>query len=123
MSQPLFPQVAIVTPFNFPFEIPVLQLMGALYMGNKPVLKVDSKVTYARGLNTGRQKLQSAATFRIIAHGSKWLLSAGCIHYSGCKYSVRMNYFVCVGQLSYGTDDAAASSLWNARGRCRLHKF
>ncbi|RVW14671.1 Delta-1-pyrroline-5-carboxylate dehydrogenase 12A1, mitochondrial [Vitis vinifera] len=36
--------VAIVTPFNFPLEIPVLQLMGALYMGNKPILKVDSKV-------------------------------------------------------------------------------
>ncbi|XP_044485562.1 delta-1-pyrroline-5-carboxylate dehydrogenase 12A1, mitochondrial [Mangifera indica] len=37
--------VAIVTPFNFPLEIPVLQLMGALYMGNKPTLKVDSKVS------------------------------------------------------------------------------
>jgi 1-pyrroline-5-carboxylate dehydrogenase len=31
--------VALVTPFNFPLEIPVLQLMGALYMGNKPVMK------------------------------------------------------------------------------------
>ncbi|KAF8390248.1 hypothetical protein HHK36_024773 [Tetracentron sinense] len=37
--------VAIVTPFNFPLEIPLLQLMGALYMGNKPILKVDSKVS------------------------------------------------------------------------------
>ncbi|XP_027331583.1 probable aldehyde dehydrogenase isoform X2 [Abrus precatorius] len=37
--------VAIITPFNFPLEIPVLQLMGALYMGNKPVLKVDTKVS------------------------------------------------------------------------------
>ncbi|XP_031252333.1 probable aldehyde dehydrogenase [Pistacia vera] len=37
--------VAIVTPFNFPLEIPVLQLMGALFMGNKPTLKVDSKVS------------------------------------------------------------------------------
>ncbi|KAK7265774.1 hypothetical protein RJT34_33397 [Clitoria ternatea] len=37
--------VAIITPFNFPLEIPVLQLMGALYMGNKPVIKVDSKVS------------------------------------------------------------------------------
>ncbi|XP_065852163.1 probable aldehyde dehydrogenase isoform X1 [Euphorbia lathyris] len=37
--------VAIITPFNFPLEIPVLQLMGALYMGNKPILKVDSKVS------------------------------------------------------------------------------
>jgi 1-pyrroline-5-carboxylate dehydrogenase len=37
--------VTIVTPFNFPLEIPLLQLMGALYMGNKPLLKVDSKVS------------------------------------------------------------------------------
>ncbi|XP_048440204.1 probable aldehyde dehydrogenase [Pyrus x bretschneideri] len=37
--------VAIITPLNFPLQIPVLQLMGALYMGNKPVLKVDSKVS------------------------------------------------------------------------------
>ncbi|KAK6148527.1 hypothetical protein DH2020_019439 [Rehmannia glutinosa] len=36
--------VTIITPFNFPLEIPLLQLMGALYMGNKPLLKVDSKV-------------------------------------------------------------------------------
>ncbi|XP_010934312.1 probable aldehyde dehydrogenase isoform X2 [Elaeis guineensis] len=36
--------VAIITPFNFPLEIPLLQLMGALYMGNKPTLKVDSKM-------------------------------------------------------------------------------
>lgn len=37
--------VALITPFNFPLEIPLLQLMGALYMGNKPTLKVDSKVS------------------------------------------------------------------------------
>lgn len=37
--------VSLITPFNFPFEIPVLQLMGALYMGNKVLLKVDSKVS------------------------------------------------------------------------------
>ena len=35
--------VAIITPFNFPIEIPMLQLMGALYMGNKPVLKCDQR--------------------------------------------------------------------------------
>jgi 1-pyrroline-5-carboxylate dehydrogenase len=27
--------VSLVTPFNFPLEIMVLQMMGALYMGNK----------------------------------------------------------------------------------------
>lgn len=33
--------VAIICPFNFPLEIPALQLMGALYMGNKPVIKAS----------------------------------------------------------------------------------
>jgi 1-pyrroline-5-carboxylate dehydrogenase len=37
--------VALVTPFNFPLEIPVLQLMGALYMGNKPLLKPSENVS------------------------------------------------------------------------------
>mmetsp|Transcript_24444 Transcript_24444/g.61429 ORF Transcript_24444/g.61429 Transcript_24444/m.61429 type:complete len:559 (-) Transcript_24444:41-1717(-) len=40
-----FGPVALITPFNFPLEIPVLQLMGALYMGNKVLLHVDSKVS------------------------------------------------------------------------------
>jgi len=31
--------VGLVAPFNFPLEIPLLQLMGALYMGNKPIVK------------------------------------------------------------------------------------
>uniref|UniRef100_A0A7S2HZA5 Aldehyde dehydrogenase domain-containing protein n=1 Tax=Helicotheca tamesis TaxID=374047 RepID=A0A7S2HZA5_9STRA len=39
-----FGPVAIIAPFNFPLEIPVLQLMGALFMGNKPVLKPAEKV-------------------------------------------------------------------------------
>lgn len=37
--------VVIIAPFNFPLEIPMLQMMGALYMGNKVLLKVDSKVS------------------------------------------------------------------------------
>lgn len=37
--------VAIISPFNFPLEIPALQLMGALFMGNKPLIKSDSKVS------------------------------------------------------------------------------
>lgn len=31
--------VAIITPFNFPLEIMALQLLGALFMGNKAILK------------------------------------------------------------------------------------
>ena len=37
--------VALVAPFNFPIEIPVLQMMGALFMGNKILVKVDSRVS------------------------------------------------------------------------------
>lgn len=36
-----FGGVGIITPFNFPIEIPVLQFMGALFMGNKPLVKGD----------------------------------------------------------------------------------
>mmetsp|Transcript_38942 Transcript_38942/g.38547 ORF Transcript_38942/g.38547 Transcript_38942/m.38547 type:complete len:317 (+) Transcript_38942:1-951(+) len=38
---------ALVAPFNFPIEIPVLQMMGSLFMGNKVLVKVDSKVSIA----------------------------------------------------------------------------
>jgi 1-pyrroline-5-carboxylate dehydrogenase len=38
--------VALVTPFNFPLEIPVLQLMGALFMGNKPVMKPSEQTAF-----------------------------------------------------------------------------
>jgi len=37
--------VVVITPFNFPLEIPALQVMGALFMGNRPLVKVDSKVS------------------------------------------------------------------------------
>ena len=37
--------VVVIAPFNFPIEIPLLQMMGALYMGNKVLLKIDSKVS------------------------------------------------------------------------------
>ena len=38
-------RVAIISPFNFPLEIPALQMMGALLMGNRPLVHVDYKVS------------------------------------------------------------------------------
>lgn len=35
----------IISPFNFPLEIPALQLIGALITGNKVLVKGDSRVT------------------------------------------------------------------------------
>ena len=37
--------VVIITPFNFPLEIPALQIMAALFTGNRPLVKSDSKVS------------------------------------------------------------------------------
>jgi len=42
-----FGPVGVITPFNFPLEIPVLQMMGALYMGNKPLVKPCTRVSIA----------------------------------------------------------------------------
>jgi len=36
--------VSVITPFNFPLEICALQTLSALFMGNQPLCKVDSKV-------------------------------------------------------------------------------
>ena len=35
----------IISPFNFPLEIPALQMIGALITGNKILLKGDSRVS------------------------------------------------------------------------------
>ncbi|KAK9861812.1 hypothetical protein WJX84_005199 [Apatococcus fuscideae] len=40
-----FGPVGLITPFNFPLEIPALQLAGALFMGNRPLLHVDRRVS------------------------------------------------------------------------------
>jgi 1-pyrroline-5-carboxylate dehydrogenase len=40
-----FGPVAVIAPFNFPLEIPALQALGALFMGNRPLVKIDSKVS------------------------------------------------------------------------------
>jgi 1-pyrroline-5-carboxylate dehydrogenase len=36
--------VVLIAPFNFPLEIPALQLMGALFMGNRPLVKSATTV-------------------------------------------------------------------------------
>lgn len=38
-----FGNVGIITPFNFPLEIPCLQFFGSLMTGNKPLLKQDTR--------------------------------------------------------------------------------
>mmetsp|Transcript_10061 Transcript_10061/g.18301 ORF Transcript_10061/g.18301 Transcript_10061/m.18301 type:complete len:556 (-) Transcript_10061:239-1906(-) len=39
-----FGGVSVITPFNFPLEIPAIQALSALFMGNRPLVKIDEKV-------------------------------------------------------------------------------
>ena len=38
-----FGPVAVITPFNFPLEIPAIQTLSALFMGNKASVHVDHR--------------------------------------------------------------------------------
>lgn len=38
--------VGIITPFNYGLEVPTLQMMGALYMGNKVLVKPTEKTAF-----------------------------------------------------------------------------
>jgi len=40
-----FGSVVIIAPFNFPLESPALQLVGALAMGNRPLIKPETRVS------------------------------------------------------------------------------
>lgn len=50
-------------------EIPVLQLMGALYMGNKVVFKTDSKVRAGRAERTAAPTERLSADETLVRHG------------------------------------------------------
>jgi hypothetical protein len=64
-----FGPVAIIAPFNFPLEIPILQIMGALYMGNKVVFKGDSRVSVVMeqvcGLFTYHERQDPSSTVAV----------------------------------------------------------
>ena len=40
-----FGNVGVITPFNFPIEIPALQVFGALITGNRPLMKCDNRMS------------------------------------------------------------------------------
>jgi hypothetical protein len=70
--------VALITPFNFPLEIPALQLMGALFMGNKPLVHVDHRVRRGElGERSGRRMEQARMQYE--AHKPHWHVLQQCM--------------------------------------------
>lgn len=141
--------MSVITPFNFPLEIPVLQLMGALYMGNKPVLKVDSKVSSKpyEGITPCLQVFshQTGNIFSIWKSGTInfWQKSpflflffsaraySFLFHMIYCRFSTRFKSKINKGFLLQivsglnccGTDASIAPWVWFAHGGCWLYQL
>jgi len=80
-----FGGVGVITPFNFPLEIPALQTCSALFMGNQPLAKVDWKVAIVME-QVVNARFFHTRTAHTLAHRRRLLCdsSFGCCTTSAC---------------------------------------
>lgn len=101
--------VAVITPFNFPLEIMTLQLLGALFMGNKPVLKQASTTS-----------IVAEALIRLLLHCGMPKDDMLLIHCSGSVMEkLATNPVVKLIQFTGGSD-VAHKLLQITAGRCKI---
>jgi 1-pyrroline-5-carboxylate dehydrogenase len=101
--------VAVITPFNFPLEIMALQTMGALYMGNKPVLK-QATIT----------SIVAEAFVRLLLHCGMPAQDLLLIHCSGkVMEKLVANPVVQFTQFT-GSTSVAERLLELTKGKCRI---
>jgi len=101
--------VAVITPFNFPLEIMALQTMGALYMGNKPVLK-QATVT----------SIVAEAFVRLLLHCGMPAQDLLLIHCSG-RVMERLATSAVIQFMQFtGSTSVAERLLELTKGRCRI---
>ncbi len=101
--------VAIITPFNFPLEIMTLQLMGALFMGNKPVLKQASTTS-----------IVAEALVRLLLHCGMPKDDMLLIHCSGSVMEKLATDPVIQLVQFTGGSDVAHKLLKATAGRCKI---
>ena len=101
--------VAVITPFNFPLEIMALQTMGALYMGNKPVLK-QATIT----------SIVAEAFVRLLLHCGMPAQDLLLIHCSGqVMEKLATNPVIQFTQFT-GSTSVAGRLLKLTEGKCRI---
>ncbi|MDH4367112.1 MAG: aldehyde dehydrogenase family protein, partial [Dehalococcoidia bacterium] len=101
--------VAVITPFNFPLEIMALQTMGALYMGNKPVLKQATTTSIA-----------AEAFVRLLLHCGMPEQDLLLIHCSGAVMEkLATNPAIQFTQFT-GSTSVAEQLLELTKGKCRI---
>jgi 1-pyrroline-5-carboxylate dehydrogenase len=101
--------VAVITPFNFPLEIMALQMMGALYMGNKPILK-QATVT----------SIVAEAFVRLLLHCGMPAQDLLLIHCSGEMMEKLVARPVIQFTQFTGSTSVAERLLELTKGRCRI---
>jgi len=101
--------VAVITPFNFPLEIMALQTMGALYMGNKPVLK-QATIT----------SIVAEAFVRLLLHCGMPAQDLLLIHCSGQVMEKLVTNPVIQFTQFTGSSSVAERLLKLTKGRCRI---
>jgi 1-pyrroline-5-carboxylate dehydrogenase len=101
--------VAVITPFNFPLEIMALQTMGALYMGNKVVLKQATATS-----------IVAEAFVRLLLHCGMPEQDMLLIHCSGqVMEKLATNPVVQLTQFT-GSGSVAERLLELTKGKCRI---
>jgi 1-pyrroline-5-carboxylate dehydrogenase len=101
--------VAVITPFNFPIEIMTLQTMGALYMGNKPVLKQATLTS-----------IVAEALVRLLVHCGMPAQDLLLIHCSGqVMEKLVSNPVIQLTQFT-GSTSVAERLLKLTNGKCRI---
>ncbi len=101
--------VAVITPFNFPLEIMALQTMGALYMGNKPILKQAATTS-----------IVAEAFVRLLLHFGMPAQDLLLIHCSGqVMERLVANPIIQFTQFT-GSSSVAERLLELTKGRCRI---
>ena len=101
--------VAVITPFNFPLEILALQTMGALYMGNKVILKQATATS-----------IVAEAFVRLLLHCGMPEEDMLLIHCSGqVMEKLATNPVVRLTQFT-GSSSVAERLLELAKGKCRI---
>ncbi|UCD21348.1 MAG: aldehyde dehydrogenase family protein, partial [Chloroflexota bacterium] len=101
--------VAVITPFNFPLEIMALQIMGALYMGNKVVLKQATTTS-----------IVAEAFVRLLLHCGMPEQDLLLIHCGGqIMEKLAINPIVRFTQFT-GSSSVAERLLELTKGKCRI---
>ena len=101
--------VAVIAPFNFPLEIMALQTMGALYMGNKPVLKQATTTS-----------IVAEAFVRLLLHCGMPAQDLLLIHCSGrVMERLATNPVIRFTQFT-GSTSVAEGLLELTKGKCRI---